>query len=182
MSFVKPASSVEVVRRYGAMLAMSSASLTTARWTQKLRGIGVVLALAHECDLRVVVENKFQEHVGEALLDVGAIAKELAVALGVASTVQVGPLKQGNENAAGVLDERSPCGAGVGEVFVVACERPFVAVSARRCRRSSATVGGGFLVFTHARTLLVFHALTPTGRTRVIHNFHPPLSGLRLSS
>ena len=84
---------------------------------QELGRVGVVLALAHEGDLGVVVDDQLEEEIGEPRLDRGAVAQQLGVAGTVAPPVEEGALEQVHEHPAGVVHERA---AGHGRTRLLA--------------------------------------------------------------
>src|SRR5699024_7705915 len=88
---------------------------------QQFGGVGILLALAHEGDLGVVVDDQFEELVGQARFDGGAIAQQLGVAGAIAPAVQEGPLQEMDQDASGLIDQGAARrGRGVlgGEVVV----------------------------------------------------------------
>src|SRR5699024_8546478 len=72
-------------------------------------------------DLGVVIDDQFEELIGQARFDGGAVAQQLGVAGAIASAVQEGPLEEVDQDASGLIDQRAARrGRGVlgGEVVV----------------------------------------------------------------
>src|SRR5699024_3704261 len=66
----------------------------------------VLLALPHEGDLSVVVDDQLEEEVRQARLDRRAVAQQLGVPGAVTAAVEEGALQEVHEHPAGLVDER----------------------------------------------------------------------------